>query len=180
MEKDGPFYILFLDWKKAFDKISHSGLHSALESFGLDPMYLKLIDAIYATPQFTVAAGGQESTTHTAHTGIRQGCPLSPYLFLFVHSTIMNLVDTKVEEKLGYIPWVHSANTPLTQLAYADDTLVVGRNASTVTLILQTIEEVAAQFNLRLNRGKCELIRIHSSEDVHFYSAEGDPPLQSQ
>ena len=64
----------------------------------------------------------------------------------------------------------------MTQLAYADDTLVVGRNASTVTLILQTIEEVAAQFNLRLNRGKCELIRIHSSEDVHFYSAEGDPP----
>ena len=28
--------MLFLDWEKAFDKISHEGLHSALHSFGLD------------------------------------------------------------------------------------------------------------------------------------------------
>ena len=94
--------MLFLDWEKAFDKISHTGLHSALASFGLDPMYLRLIDALYARPQFTVAAGGQQSTTHLAHTGIRQGCPLSPCLFLFAHSTIMNLVDQQVEQKLGY------------------------------------------------------------------------------
>ena len=65
------FTMVLLDWEKAFDKISHNGLRSALEAFGLDPMYLKLIDAIYANPQFSVAAGGQESTIHTAHTGIR-------------------------------------------------------------------------------------------------------------
>ena len=29
MEKEGPFYMLFLDWEKAFDKISHEGLHNA-------------------------------------------------------------------------------------------------------------------------------------------------------
>ena len=46
MEKDGPFYMLFLDWEKAFDKISHSSLVS-LHSFGVDPMYVNLIKAIY-------------------------------------------------------------------------------------------------------------------------------------
>ena len=90
--KDGPFYMLFLDWEKAFDKISHTGLHSALEAFGLDPMYLKLIDALYADPQFTVAAGGQQSTTRTAHTGIRQGCPLSPLLYILVHEVQLRMI----------------------------------------------------------------------------------------
>ena len=68
IEKEGPFYMLFLDWEKAFGKIAHTGLHSALVSFGLDPLYLRMIDALYAKPQFTVAAGGQQSTTHTQPT----------------------------------------------------------------------------------------------------------------
>ena len=62
LDKKGPFYMLFLDWEKAFDKISHPSLHSALVSFGLDPMYIRMIDALYEKPQFTVAAGGKSSS----------------------------------------------------------------------------------------------------------------------
>ena len=119
--------MLFLDWEKAFDKISHTGLRSALEKFGVDPMYIRIIDSIYHTPQFAVRANGKLSTTQQASTGIRQGCPLSPYLFLFVHSTIMNEVDELVHQQLGHHPWVHSAKTPISQLAYADDTLIISR-----------------------------------------------------
>ena len=36
--------------------------------------------------------------------------------------------------------------------------------------------EVAAQFNQRLNRGKCEVIRIHSDKDIFFHSAPGTTP----
>ena len=126
----------------------------ALSRLNIPRKILSIISAMYDEPLFRVVTNEEKSEFATQDTGIRQGCPLSPYLFLFGHSTIMNLVDQQEEENLRYFSWVHSANTPLTQLAYADDTLVIEKTASTASLILQTIEEVAAQFNLRLNRGK--------------------------
>ena len=48
------------------DKISHTGLHSALEAFGLDPLYLRMIDALYADPQFKARSAGSESAVHSA------------------------------------------------------------------------------------------------------------------
>ena len=76
--------MLFLDWEKAFDKIAHARLHSALEHMGLDPMYARVIDALKANLQFTISSAGGSSKAHTASLVIRQGCPLSLYLFLFV------------------------------------------------------------------------------------------------
>ncbi len=46
-----------------------------------------------------------------------------------------------------------------------------------MTTIFQTIEEVTGQFNLRLNRGTCELTRLHSDRGVFFFTAPG-PPAQ--
>ena len=53
---------------------------------------------------------------HRASLGIRQGYPISPYLFLFVHSAIMDEVDKEVAEKVGHEPWVHNARTPLSHV----------------------------------------------------------------
>ena len=74
----------------------------------------------------------------------------------------------RVEQEVGGKPWVHSAEIPLTQLAYADDTLVVSRSAQLMETILHHIERMAALFSLKLNEGKCELIRINTENDVHF------------
>ena len=108
--------MLFLYREKAFDQISHEGHHSALGKMGTDPLESKIIDAIYKNPKFTVRANGKQSEEHTASTGIRQGCPLSPYLFLFVHSTIMNEVDELVRQQMGHLITMgpQRSQTPLT------------------------------------------------------------------
>ena len=67
--------------KKAFDKIHPEALLTALTRHGVPPHFTALIKNIYTSPQFTVAAAGKQSSTAEASAGIRQGCPLSPYLF---------------------------------------------------------------------------------------------------
>ncbi len=176
LDRTGAFYMLFLDWEKTFDKITHRGLHSALVHLGVDPKYVKVIDALYRNPQFRVSSNGKDSDLRTASTGIRQGCPLSPYLFLFVHSVIMNEVDVELHEQLGHLPWVHSSDHPLSQLAYADDTMVVARSAALTERRLQTIQSKAFQFNIKLNLKKCELIRLNSQNNVCFLTPPGHPP----
>ena len=172
LESSQSLHLLFLDWAKAFDKISHSGLISALRRFGVPDSFVDAITAIYANPQFKVRVNGRESGVHRAGSGIRQGCPLSPYLFLFLHSMIMEDVDREVEEHFGHKPWVHSAANPVTDLAYADDTLVVARTAEVAETILHSIQRTAKQYGLELNLGKCEVVQINSQQEIAFFTED--------
>ena len=68
---------------------------------GTDPLYIKLIDAIYKNPKFAVRANGKQSE--------------SPYLFLFVHSTMMNEADELVQQQMVTPPMgPQRSQTPLT------------------------------------------------------------------
>ena len=47
-------FLLLLDWAKAFDKITHEGLISALQRIGVDPKLIRLIRDIYKKATFFV------------------------------------------------------------------------------------------------------------------------------
>ena len=76
-----PAHLLFLDWEKAFDRIDKHRMFEALKRFGLPDAIVGWIQALYKHGIFTVAFEGHESSRASQQTGIKQGCPLSPYLF---------------------------------------------------------------------------------------------------
>eukprot|EP00975_Prorocentrum_lima_P035630 7489386-Prorocentrum_lima.AAC.1 len=55
---------------------------------GTSPKLQRLIEALYAHPRFCAMMHGERSEYLVQSTGIRQGCPLSPYLFLFVMTVL--------------------------------------------------------------------------------------------
>jgi len=177
-------YSLFLDWEKAFDKIHPQALLTSLKRFGINQEYIDIIEDIYDNPAFTVRSLHNQSSTHTSGSGIRQGCPLSPYLFLIVHSSIMHDVEKAlITPQTPWLPTLHSLDFPLFDLAYADDTVIMCKTAATTQRILHLIQVIASQYNLKLNLGKCELLRTrptnYAPNDVYFHSpppANGSPP----
>ena len=88
--------LLLLDWEKAFDRITHSSMFTALKRAGLPDKYINIIAALYRNPKFYIEADGFVSDFFRQNTGIRQGCPLSPYLFIVVMSVLMQDVDISV------------------------------------------------------------------------------------
>ena len=69
---------------KTFDKVDREGLMNSLYRLRVDEKLINLVKMIYRKTEFVVEIDGKSSEWTIRSTGIRQGCPLSPYLFLTV------------------------------------------------------------------------------------------------
>ena len=169
-----PFHCLFIDWKQAFDKLDHSSMLIALQRLGVHQHYLDIVQDIYTDPTFyTVGMRGEKSQA-TPHTGIRQGCPLSPYLFVMVLSVILMDVDDRLLKHGGPTnTW--SVGKPIYDLEYADDTLLFGISTQVVEEYLKHLQVEATLYGLLLNFTKTELLRHPKLEDNQIHFANGDP-----
>ena len=92
-----PFHCLFIDWKQAFDKLDHSSMLIALKRLGVHQHYIDVVQDIYTDPKFYTVGIKGEQCHATPHTGIGQGCPLSPYLFIMVRSVVFKTSFNKLQ-----------------------------------------------------------------------------------
>lgn len=75
-------FLLKLDLAKAFDHLNWEFIASALHRLGLSTHFISLTHACISTPAFSILVNGEPSASFSSQRGIRQGCPLSPYLFI--------------------------------------------------------------------------------------------------
>jgi len=75
------FFMLFLDWEKAFDKVDQKLLIKAISRLNLPSKIIKVLEYFYLSPKFRIKDNQGFSKYYVQRAGIRQGCPLSPYLF---------------------------------------------------------------------------------------------------
>ena len=129
--------MILLDWEKAFDKTDHTRLVEALTRLGIPPDLLNLIKTIYSNPHFRVTLSDHSSTFRPQNSGIRQGCPLSPYLFVLVMTTMFRDIRSRLNTpaQLSPIKGVHFA-----EVLYADDTLLFGTHTQSINKLLKEIQ----------------------------------------
>ena len=76
--------ILLLDFEKAYDRVDWNFLYEVMDCLGLPSDYVKAVFALYNSAASRVLVGGALGNTFPITRSVRQGCPLAPYLFLFV------------------------------------------------------------------------------------------------
>ena len=106
------------------------------------------------------------------HTGIRQGCPFSPYLFLLV----MTCVDSDVKSRSsGHVLISRIPGVDFDAVYCADDTIIFFTAPRGLNEILKHMEDCSGHYGLKLNRGKCHPLRTYISETVLFYTRHRMP-----
>ena len=157
-------YITLLDWEKAFDKVNQERLIAAMYRFGIPEKMCEVIKSIYANPQFQVVDEQSTSTARKQHAGIRQGCPLSLFLFIILLTVMLEDIDKDSPQ----IEKARAHRTTFNELLFADDTLLITKDKDTMEHLLHKIEEHSEYYNLRLNLGKCVSLEIPGVEHIRF------------
>ena len=89
----------FIDLQKAYDTINREALWAVLERYSLPPKIIALIKAMHASSSACVRAFGDVSGSFEIHNGVRQGCILSPTLFIIFLDFVLRQMPT--ERKAG-------------------------------------------------------------------------------
>jgi hypothetical protein len=118
--------IIKLDMENAFDRVNLSFLYKVLISFGFCPDFVNLIKACTEKPWITPLVNGRLTNYFQASRGLRQGCPLSPFLYILMADSLSRKLT--VEKKVGTVPNIRLMKgfDPINHALFVDDSLMLG------------------------------------------------------
>ena len=169
--------LTLLDWEKAFDKVDQSKLVKVLQRLCIPERMVNLVRNIYRYAQFRVVQGEHSSAFHRQESGIRQGCPLSPYLFGIIMTAIFQDIKTELNTPKQLQP-IHGIN--YAEVLYADDTLLFGTHTQTINKLLRQVQVESAKYNLALNFEKCINLTINRKQSSVKFMNGAQVPRKTQ
>jgi hypothetical protein len=84
-----------LDFANDFDRVRHSFLFKVLHKFGFGTSFINWIKACISEPWIAPLVNGRATDLFKASRGLRQGCPLSPMLYVLQASALNFILEKK-------------------------------------------------------------------------------------
>jgi hypothetical protein len=161
-----------LDMAKAYDRIEWSFLEQTLRTMGFPPNLTNTIMRCVSSVSFSILVNGQPSPSFNPHRGIRQGDPLSPYLFIICADVLYSLItQLQLNNKIKGI--AIATNAPqISHLFFADDSILFCRaKPEEAAHLMAALKEYERASDQQINLSKSEMIfspNLHQNIKQNF------------
>ena len=165
---DIPAVILSLDQEKAFDRVDWGFMTSTLSTMGFGPSFISWVNLFYNRVQSAVNVNGYLSPFFHLSRGVRQGCPLSPLLYVLVSEVLA--VNIRCNPRISGL--VLPGSSPLSPISqYADDTSLILSSDDFIKATFETYDLYEKASGSKLNRSKSKGLWLGS------WRGRSDPPV---
>ena len=152
-----PGLLLFIDFQKALDSVEGNFLFESLTMFNFGENFLRWVKTFYNNIQSCVMNNGTISNFFTLERGVRQGDPLSPYLFTIVVETLPIAIRQN-----EVIKGIKIGNEETKLLQFADDTTAALADTDSAVKLFEILNLFEIISGLKINCSKTEGMWIGS------------------
>ena len=160
------FSLCFIDFTKAYDTIPHDLLWEKLKSINVHPQFIKVLMSLYKDNTIKVIINGHKTEEVRLERGIKQGCVLSPLLFLLYISDLASMIEN---DKGG----IQINDVIVSGLLYMDDLILIGRNKNELIGLLGNTQLMLEDLDMSVNCPKSNILYSSdisiSNENEHDY-----------
>ena len=157
MEFDSSLYINFVDYEKAFDSLDRDTLWKLLQHYGIPEKIITLIRNTYDGMTCKVTHAGRLTDSFQVKTGVRQGCLLSPFMFLVAIDWIMKTTTKNRRNGIQWTLW-----SQLDDLDFADDLALLSHSHEQMQEKTDLLNLVSAQTGLNINMNNTKIMKANT------------------
>ncbi|XP_076442804.1 uncharacterized protein LOC143281480 [Babylonia areolata] len=143
-----------------FDSIDRESLWKLLRHYGVPIKLVNLIKNSYEGMRCRVVHGGQLTDSFEVKTGARQGCLLSPFLFLLAIDWTMK---TSTADRRNGIQW--TLLDQLDDLDFADDLALLSHNHQKMQDKTTELAATSSQVGPNIHKGKTKILKINTARE---------------
>ncbi|KAI3361792.1 hypothetical protein L3Q82_002133 [Scortum barcoo] len=143
-----PVHMCFVDLEKAFDRVPRGILWGVLREYGVREPLLRAVRSLYDRSRSLVRIAGSKSDLFPVHVGLRQGCPLSPVLFII----FMDRISRRSQGPEG----VRFGNHRISSLLFADDVVLMASSGQDLQHVLERFAAECEAAGMRISTSKSE------------------------
>ncbi|GKA57402.1 RNA-directed DNA polymerase, eukaryota, reverse transcriptase zinc-binding domain protein [Tanacetum coccineum] len=156
---NGPKRVSFkIDIQKAYDTVNWSFIEDMLRRFGFPCKMVNWIMTCIATLKFTICVNGERHGHFKRGRGLRQGGPISPYIFTMVIEMLNLIVKDEIRKNKDFKYHFGCKQLKITHLCFADDLIMLCHgDKSSVTVLKKALHKFSAVSGLNPNLGKCTI-----------------------
>ncbi|CAI7778264.1 unnamed protein product [Closterium sp. NIES-54] len=147
------WYLLLIDFQKTFDSVSRDFIFHVLDRMGFPSRLVTWIRGLHAGTTMRMLVNGWLGAGIEVVSGVRQGCPLAPYLFLCAVEPLVLKVESK---QLG----LDVASQRLSYMGYADDTNLALQGKEQITEAESILDKFEKQSGLATNKAKSMVLPL--------------------